>query len=282
MFKNPSAFSIKLLRKIKIPSIRKFLLKHAFKKNGLILQDLLSYDNDRFFIYKVDNVFLPDESFYWPLSFESKLLKCRNESLFAYEPKIGDTILDIGAGLGEETILFSRLAGETGKVISVEANPVVHKILCESIRLNELTNVDANNVAIYRENTIAGLSAKDASYEAAFISFEEMDKGARVKTTRMDSFINEKKIERIDLLKVNIEGSERFVLETLSPEQFSVTRHAAIACHDFRYRKEGIAFFQTKEYIKQQLVNHGFEIITRNTGIDYLDDWVYATNKSLS
>jgi hypothetical protein len=42
---------------------------------------------------------------------------------WGYRPRAGDTILDIGAGLGEETLTFSRAVGDQGQVICVEAHP---------------------------------------------------------------------------------------------------------------------------------------------------------------
>jgi FkbM family methyltransferase len=275
--KQPSFFFIRLLRKIKTPFIRKWLLKRCFRKYGVHLQDFFSYDNDRFFMYKVDDIFVPDESLYWPVSFTLKLTKCKNESLFGYQPKDGDKIIDIGAGLGEETILFSKLVGDNGRVIAIEANPAVFRILKKTIELNQLKNVDAYNLAIYKEEAMVGLAGTDASYESVFVKQDIQSSINNIKAARLDNFIKENHIDKIDFLKVNIEGGEKFVIDTISPEQLNEIPHVAIACHDFRYRKEGNEFFRTKDHVMQQLLKNGFEIApSRRTGVDYIDDWVYA------
>ena len=95
---------------------------------------------------------------------------------------------------------------------------------------------------------------------------------------RFDSFIKKYNIKKIDLLKCNIEGAERFVVDSISKEYISRIRNVAIACHDFRYSENQNDFFVTRDYIKQFLLDNSFEIETRNTGIDCLDDWVYGRN----
>src|SRR5438132_1032546 len=44
-----------------------------------------------------------------------------NYFLYQYLPRGGDTIVDLGAGTGWETLLFSRRVGASGRVISIEA-----------------------------------------------------------------------------------------------------------------------------------------------------------------
>ena len=272
-------FLLKLARKIKISFLRKLLLRYLFKKAQLDLQNFHSFNKGKFFIYQVNNFFIPNESLVDKISYEMQFRKCRNESLFAYVPEKGDTIIDIGAGLGEETIYYSQLAGKTGKVIAVEANPSVFEILNKTILLNKLTNVTSHNIAIYQQKGKVNLAKDSASYEAFYITTEKNNAANNIPAERLDDFLREQKISRIDLLKANIEGGERFVINTLDPEQLLMIRHVAIACHDFRYRKEANEFFKTKELVIQFLRKSGFDIQTRHTDIEYLNDWVYGTNK---
>lgn len=270
---------LRLARKIKTPFIRKGLLRFLFKKNGLHLQQLYSFNRDRFFIYQVNNHFIPNETFTTFISYETQYDKCRNESLFAYQPQRGDTIIDLGAGLGEETLYYSHLVGNTGKVISVEANPAVFEVLQKTIALNRLKNVSSFNLAIFSENGTTSLSVNEPSYEAAFITKDNKENTITIPASRIDSFLEKQQIEKISLLKANIEGAERYIIDTLSTQQVSKIRHIAIACHDFRYLREGNEFYKTKKLVIDFFTKNGFEISTRQTGIDYLDDWIFGTNK---
>lgn len=251
-------------------------LKHLFKKEKLTLQNFYSFYNDRFFIYKINNVFIPTEAIFWPISFETQLKKCQNESLFEYVPKQGDCVIDIGAGLGEETFLFAKLVGNAGKVISIEPHPDVYQVLYKTISFNNFSNVTTLNMAISDKEGTISLSDSQSSYETTSVIKNKTTGALQVKANTIGNILSAKHIEHIDLLKVNIEGAEQFILESLSREQINSIRHIAIACHDFRYRKEGNEFFKTKELVIKFLSENSFEIQTRSTGIDYLDDWVYG------
>ena len=272
----PSRFSLSLLRKF--PFLRKIILHSLFKKNHLKFQDLYSYQN-RFFIYKVEDYYIPNESLSAPFSFDLQLEKAKNESLFEYIPKKGDTVIDIGAGLGEETLIYSKLVGENGIVFSIEANPIVFEVFTKTIALNQLKNVDALNAAISIKKGRVSLAKMTGSYEEVFVN-DQISYG-EIPSLPLSEYLREKNITVIDLLKINIEGGEKAALDSLSSEQFKMIRHAAIACHDFRWRKEGNEFFRTKEHIINVLIANGFEIHSRNTGVDYLDDWVYASRAIL-
>jgi hypothetical protein len=65
----------------------------------------------------------------------------RENFLWGYKPKPGDTIVDIGAGVGEEPLTFSRAIGERGKLICVEAHPRTYRCLEKMVRHNGLSNV---------------------------------------------------------------------------------------------------------------------------------------------
>ncbi|MBK8142713.1 MAG: hypothetical protein IPK57_18205 [Chitinophagaceae bacterium] len=106
-----------------------------FKKNGLELQHIYSFNNDQFFIYGVNNHFIPNESFTAFISYETQLEKCKNESLFTYQPRRGEIVLDLGAVLGEETLYYSQLVGHKGRVLAIEANPAVFEVLKKLLRL---------------------------------------------------------------------------------------------------------------------------------------------------
>jgi len=67
---------------------------------------------------------------------------------WVYSPKPGDTIIDVGAGIGNETLYYSKMVGSTGKVIAIEAHPATFACLKKFCELNRLSNVVPIHVAV--------------------------------------------------------------------------------------------------------------------------------------
>ncbi len=53
----------------------------------------------------------------------------------------GDTVIDVGANLGQMMVQFSSMVGAHGQVFACEANPLVFKLLARTIAENGCTNV---------------------------------------------------------------------------------------------------------------------------------------------
>ncbi len=51
--------------------------------------------------------------------------------LYEYTPRAGDVVFDVGAGIGAEALLFSRLVGASGRVVSLEAHPDTYRRLVD-------------------------------------------------------------------------------------------------------------------------------------------------------
>lgn len=261
----------------RFPLLRRPLMRWLYRRNLMKLENIVPADQNRAYLYHIEGLWLPNETLHTEVSFTNLLKKLKNESLFCYSPVDGDTVIDLGAGLGEETLLYALLVGERGRVISIEAQPGPYSVLAEVIKLNNLKNVTTFQLGIGEKKGKASLVNRDPSYEAAYLSADSPEGEIEMRT--LADIIDELKLGRIDLLKSNIEGAERFLFSSLQPAHFANIRHMAIACHDFRYQKEGNEFFRTKDLVKQSLERNGFTITERNTGTDYLDDWIYATNK---
>jgi hypothetical protein len=56
-------------------------------------------------------------------------------------------------------------------------------------------------------------------------------------------------------------------------------KQVAISCHDFLYNRSGDNNFQTKKSIIRFLKNRNFDITGNKPGVDYIDDWIYGSNR---
>ncbi|MCB2410154.1 FkbM family methyltransferase [Hymenobacter lucidus] len=272
------------LKSVKVDYPRYLVLKPLFKLNGEVLNGFTSLNNDRYFIYNVNGTFLPSDALHWFNNYKKFENWCDNTALYQYQVKPGDTIIDIGAGIGEEIIVLSKRIGSTGKVYAIEANPDVSEVLQKVKYLNNLNNTEVYNIAIGSTNgDVELVNAGDSSLGGTIgdVAPSLEDKTYTVKGYRLDTFLEEHNITSIDLLKCNIEGAERFVVDSISGAHINKIKNVAIACHDFRYRVDGNEFFRTKEYVSKFLIDNGFEITSQHTGEGHVDDYVYGINKNI-
>ena len=78
------------------------------------------------------------------------LMTEREDDLLQYFcPTEGDIVIDVGAYLGRYTFICSNRVGNNGKVIAIEANPIVFERLNKNIELNKSTNITTLNSIVY-------------------------------------------------------------------------------------------------------------------------------------
>ncbi len=134
----------------------------------------------------------------------------------------GDTVIDIGANLGYYTVPMSRLAGPEGAVLAVEPVPVIYDVLRQNIR--RCGNVTAYNCALGAENRpveMANDSVAAAGYFGTGRNYVA-DGGAAASAMRFEAQMRRGSelfapLQRIDLIKCDIEGYECVVLEEMLP-----------------------------------------------------------------
>jgi FkbM family methyltransferase len=198
----------------------------------------------------------------------------------AFRPASGDTVLDIGAGIGREAITFSELVGSTGAVHCIEAHPVTFHFLRRVAGLNGLHNVHCHHLAISDaagEVVIATEGDPRLYYRNRLV---RGDAGLAVPAVTIAQFMATHQVEAIDLLAMNIEGTERAALAGIGPVADRI-RNVAIACHDFRAEETGDESLRTKRHVKELLASHGFEIFERRDDArPWLGDFVYGARPS--
>jgi FkbM family methyltransferase len=195
-------------------------------------------------------------------------------------PKPGDCIVDLGAGLGEETVIFAQLVGKQGCVHAIEANPITVTALRYLQKSNAFDQVTVHHLAIAEEAGTVTIENNEASYVGNTIGKSSNDRQQfNVEAMPFDLFVDQQQIQRIDLLKSNIEGAEQFLIVGMS-RHLAKVRVAAISCHDFRhnYHNDG-EFYVTKDKVINFFTQHNFEILLNTTGHPVNDDIVYAINR---
>ena len=200
--------------------------------------------------------------------------EARDIFLYRYRPRAGDVVFDVGAGVGAETLLFSRLVGASGRVVSLEAHPRTYARLAKLCDVNRLQNVTALQVAASDVDGEATISDSEHYLQNRIVGAERG--GVAVPARRIDGIARDLGIGRIDLLKMNIEGGERFAIEGLRGI-IDGTRNVCIGCHDFLADDGGPDELRTKALVRDFLAAHGFAVMTRDDAPDpWTRDYVYG------
>jgi FkbM family methyltransferase len=191
-----------------------------------------------------------------------------------YLPTGDDVFIDVGAGIGKESIFLSRQSDYHGKIYAIEASPFTFELLKANIQSNHLNNIQPFNMAISDRSGKICIDDNQINHIANSVF---TDKGTAVRAITMDDFMEENQIDTVGLLKANIEGAERLLIGSF--EKISKVKHVAISCHDFLYKRSGNKNFKTKKSVIRFLENRNFDITGNKTGIDYVDDWIYGSNR---
>jgi FkbM family methyltransferase len=121
--------------------------------------------------------------------------------------RAGDVVADVGANIGDVAIVCARTVGPRGRVHAFEPHPRVFDWLKQNINLNGLDNIQLTNAA---------LGEHDGALDISNDRRDDMNRmlpaggGISVPVRRLDEILEG--TERIDLLKIDVEGFELFVL----------------------------------------------------------------------
>jgi FkbM family methyltransferase len=157
----------------------------------------------------------------------------------------GMVALDCGAHIGEYSLLFSRLVGPGGAVHAFEPDPRVFEFLKWNVERNGLTNVTANMLALSSSGGRADYALHPDATCSALAEFDGDGAGGvetvEVSTTSLDAYAPEHGLERVDAVKIDVEGAEGAVLEgaarileRMRPVLVFVECHTAAAGSDVR------------------------------------------------
>ncbi|HET7489712.1 MAG TPA: FkbM family methyltransferase [Acidimicrobiales bacterium] len=124
--------------------------------------------------------------------------------------------LDVGANIGPVTLAMSRLCPR-GRVFALEPAPSNYAYLRANLAANRAGNVSAECLALY--DTEGRLSFAESADDPAGSHVGEGS--TSVDATTLDCFVAERGIARIDLVKMDVEGSE---LRVLRGGQATLTR----------------------------------------------------------
>lgn len=128
----------------------------------------------------------------------------------------GMNCLDIGSNIGYYALLESKKVGQSGNVWAIEPSPENFSTLVDNIKLQNNKNVKAFNFAIGDKNgEIEFIINKKSNWSKIKEENDPVglgDKIIKVPLKTLDSFSEESKFEKIDLLRMDVEGYENKII----------------------------------------------------------------------
>jgi FkbM family methyltransferase len=140
---------------------------------------------------------------------ERGLLRFAEENIGA-----GQTVIDIGAHLGESSLLFSQLVGPTGRVVAFEPDPVARTSLEKNISMNDLAITTEPASVSDREGEAVLMAERLGSGAATIVEARALaseSKKVKVRSTTVDRYCEAEGVVP-DWVKIDAEGAEPQIL----------------------------------------------------------------------
>ena len=219
------------------------------------------YKSEKFFTYKYELKNLGSikeiegstlnvaEKFGWDYAIYHEIYNLR-DYYWNREKKIneGDIVVDLGGNIG----IFNRWAYQQGaeKVISFEPDRRYFELLKKnsdpkSILFNSAVNDKIGEVQLFESSHLGGSN----------ILFEDSNSNKyNVKSYTLDHLFDSNLIQKIDFLKIDVEGSEHLVFQGISDENLKKVKFIAMEYHHCNFNYDEAL----RNTLMSRLINCGF------------------------
>jgi FkbM family methyltransferase len=134
--------------------------------------------------------------------------------------KQGDTVLDIGGNIGQTALFMAKKTSPGGVVISFEPFPETYKRFLTNLQLNPgINNLVVENIALGNSHAKLKMLAENTGNSGQNRILNEnnpADAVIEVDVMPLSSYLHNKPLDRIDLIKIDVEGFEYNVLKGAS------------------------------------------------------------------
>jgi FkbM family methyltransferase len=139
--------------------------------------------------------------------YQPRMIKTLEESL-----RPGGVFVDLGAGEGYFSVVAARMMGQGGRVVAVEPQERLHEVFRRNMKENGVEKiVELSELAVADEDGSATfyITPETIAERSGLIQTTRYQKPTvTVKTTTLANLLGAKKIGRIDLLRIDVEGYE--------------------------------------------------------------------------
>jgi FkbM family methyltransferase len=126
-----------------------------------------------------------------------------------------DVFVDVGGNKGDFSLIAARLMGDRGRVLCVEPEPGNVHWIERSVARNRYESVEVLPIALADRSGSATLHLGEKSGWHSLLTTDGVAVTGEVEvpTARLDDVLAERGIERVDVIKIDVEGAENQVLD---------------------------------------------------------------------
>lgn len=172
--------------------------------------------------------------------------------------KRGMTCLDIGSNIGYYVLLERKIVGKKGKIIAIEASPSNFGFLKKNIKSFKSDNIKSYNFAVSDKNCKVDFLVDEHSNLSRVVDknsrISSKNRIIKVPAQTIDKFLAEKKLGKIDFVRMDVEGHGPQVLRGMRQTIKKFKPYLNIEMH-----RGYLGYQKTKKFLKQ-LKKDGYEL----------------------
>ena len=145
-----------------------------------------------------------------------------------FEINNNDVIIDVGGHIGLFTLYASQFC-KKGSIFTFEPMTENFDLLTENIKLNNIDNIKAFNLAVSNSNSSVKLYLNQD--DAGHSMFSKSSKSVTVNSISLQQILDNNHIEHCDFLKLDCEGAEYEIIKNLPTHYFKKIKKMIIEYH---------------------------------------------------
>lgn len=174
----------------------------------------------------------------------------------------GATVIDVGANIGDTLLSLGQRVGPEGRAIGFEANPSTLKKCQANIALNAMRWVRVEGVGLGAEAGELGFGSAAPGNSGADRFMPGSGGAIKVPVVPLDLYVREQALDRIDLIKIDVEGFEMNVLLGADATLARFRPVLFLELSDDNLREQGssaaalLAWLEARDYLVRDALTH--------------------------
>ena len=139
----------------------------------------------------------------------------KSKELLLESIKENDTVIDVGANVGEISLRAANIVGnKVGKIYSFEPDHINFNRFLNNMKINAVKNITPINKGLGNVDGVFNLSVVDENNRGMnrIVESNESLNTSKIEVIILDNYIKLKNITRVDLIKIDTEGFEMNVI----------------------------------------------------------------------